>query len=60
MNYWEMLAEHLKLNPDLLDRGGINHVSIQHNDGCPIFKGSQCNCSPSIASGPAINAKYSK
>lgn len=58
MDYWEMLMEHLKENPGLLEPGKLHHVYISHKANCPIWAGGACNCSPAILSGPAVNAKF--
>lgn len=54
--YFRVLREHFKHAP--LAPGLVTHVEVYHDDDCGVWKGAICDCTPEIASGPAIQAKY--
>ena len=54
-NYLRILEEHLR---NVEFAAGIHHVEIFHDDWCAVFEGDTCNCTPEVASGPMIDAKY--
>lgn len=55
-SFIDVLLEHLRHAPP--QAGVITHVEVFHDDWCGIFEGRECDCTPDIASGPAIQKKY--
>ena len=55
-NYFRVLEEHLK--NITISPGAAHHVEILHDDWCGVFEGYLCNCEPTVASGPLVDAKY--
>jgi hypothetical protein len=37
-----LLASQQNLSP------GVHHVFVEHDDGCPIFQGGSCTCTPNM------------
>lgn len=57
-NYMRALLAREQLSPS---PEGLHHVVVLHDDWCAFLKtgtAAKCNCTPSIASGPAIDARY--
>ncbi len=57
-NYMRVLLAREQLLPS---PGGVHHVMVLHDDWCAFLKlgtAANCNCTPSIVSGPEIDARY--
>lgn len=55
--YLDLLTRHV-LDSEHVKKPGIHHVEVRHADGCAVWRGEACDCSPVVISGAPIDRKY--
>jgi len=48
-NFFNDYVRHLpEVGPEALGKPGVSHVVFCHDEGCRIYDGKGCNCSPEV------------
>lgn len=55
--YLDLLIRHA-LDSEELNKSGVHHVEVHHDDSCAHWSGGRCDCNPTIVSGKLIDRKH--